>query len=300
MPTLNKDESIQRLQKLQSEIGQVAKKPRSSPEFVKWKRDVEVAIGFIFEPDSRHINDFSGIRYDLQFASNRTSDSDYDKRFQQGLSEANAIIESMVEEISEYWPAEESHPVEEANKNKEESRELEVPDKRKIFVVHGRNEELRQSMFRFLRALGLDPIEWRQAIAATGKTNPYIGQILDAGFRLAYSAVVILTGDDEAKLRGQFLRDDDPAYEKQLMPQARPNVLFEAGMAMGKYPERTVLVQVGQLREWTDIKGRHITHLDNTLEKRGELVTKLQTAGCNIDNNRQDWMKEGDFEQVRA
>ncbi|WP_290471296.1 hypothetical protein [Leifsonia sp. 71-9] len=39
----------------------------------------------------------------------------------------------------------------------------------KVFVVHGRNAAARDSMFTFLRSLGLKPIEWDQAIALTGK-----------------------------------------------------------------------------------------------------------------------------------
>ncbi|MCZ7537472.1 MAG: nucleotide-binding protein [Acidimicrobiia bacterium] len=31
-------------------------------------------------------------------------------------------------------------------------------------------------MFDFLRAIGLQPIEWTQAVALTGKGSPYIGE----------------------------------------------------------------------------------------------------------------------------
>ena len=54
--------------------------------------------------------------------------------------------------------------------------------KRKVFVVHGRNESARVAMFAFLRSLGLQPIEWSQAVAATGEASPYIGTVLDSAF----------------------------------------------------------------------------------------------------------------------
>ncbi len=170
-----------------------------------------------------------------------------------------------------------------------------IASHKKVFVIHGRNEKLRVSIFRLLRALGLDPIEWTQAIALTRKSSPYISEIIDAGLTDAQAALVLLSGDDEAKLREQYLRQNDPEYEKQLMPQARPNVLFEAGMAMGKYQERTILVQVGNLRKWTDVEGRHVTYLNNSYDKRHELAIKLQTAGCLVDLSGADWTKEGDF-----
>jgi len=172
--------------------------------------------------------------------------------------------------------------------------------RKKVFVIHGRNEELRKSIFVFLRAIGLNPVEWTQAIAATKKASPYVGEVLAVAFNLAQAIVVLSSGDDEAKLLSKFVRDNDPDYEKELTPQPRPNVLFEAGMAMGRDQNRTVLVQVGKVRPWSDIAGRHITYLDNSPQKRHELAMKLQTAGCALDLTGQDWMTVGDFGGYKA
>jgi predicted nucleotide-binding protein len=164
-----------------------------------------------------------------------------------------------------------------------------------VFVVHGRNEKLRKSLFSFLRSIGLQPIEWRRAIELTRKPNPYVGEILDAAFREAAAVVVLLSPDDEAKLKTDFIKSHDPAYEKVLTGQARPNVLFEAGMAMGRNPDSTVLVQVGDLRPFSDIGGRHVVHLSNSAETRSEFTTKLANAGCNVNTSGTDWLTEGDF-----
>lgn len=164
-----------------------------------------------------------------------------------------------------------------------------------VFVVHGRDESLRKSMFDFLRSIDLNPLEWSQAIVATKKPSPYIGDILNTAFRLAQAIVVISSGDDEARLLNKFIKDIDPDYERELTPQPRPNVLFEAGMAMGRSQERTILVQVGKVKPWSDIAGRHITYLDNSPEKRNELVNKLKAAGCDVDTSGEDWYKTGDF-----
>jgi len=164
-----------------------------------------------------------------------------------------------------------------------------------VFVVHGRNETLRRAFFGFLRAVGLQPIEWRKAIELTRKPSPYVGEILDAAFREAVAVVVLLTPDDEAKLKDEFLKPHDPKYEKKLTGQARPNVLFEAGMAMGRNPDRVVLVQVGEMRPFSDIGGRHVGQLSNGAESRQELITKLANAGCNVDASGSDWLREGDF-----
>lgn len=71
---------------------------------------------------------------------------------------------------------------------------------RRVFVIHGRNEPARKAIFEFLRSIGLDPIEWSQAIAMTGKASPYIGEVLDAAFDAAEAIVVLETPDDIAYL----------------------------------------------------------------------------------------------------
>jgi len=164
-----------------------------------------------------------------------------------------------------------------------------------IFVIHGRDERLREGMFIFLRALGLEPLEWTKAIQLTGKASPYIGEILEAAFRHARAVVVLLTPDDEARLRNDLIKPADPTHERSLTGQARPNVLFEAGMALASHPDRTVLVQFGFVRPFSDVTGRHLVAMDNTFQRRHELAVKLKTAGCPVDLDRKDWQTVGDL-----
>lgn len=164
-----------------------------------------------------------------------------------------------------------------------------------VFVVHGRDIELKNSVFSFLRSIGLKPLEWNQAIMLARKASPYVGEILEAAFREAAAIVVLLTPDDEVKLKKIFIKPSDPDYEKRLTGQARPNVLFEAGMAFGKNPNSTVIVQIGDLRSFSDIGGRHVLHLSNSPASRNEFVAKLANAGCNVDTSGSDWLNIGDF-----
>ncbi|MHB9073081.1 MAG: TIR domain-containing protein [Desulfobaccales bacterium] len=170
-------------------------------------------------------------------------------------------------------------------------------DNKNIFVVHGRNKALRDGLFEFLRALKLNPIEWDEAVNMTGKSSPFIGDILDKAFSEAQAVVVLLSGDDEARLKMEFQSEEDPPFEKNLTSQARPNVLFEAGMAFGRHADRTVIVQVGSdLRPFSDIAGRHIIKLNNSPEQRNSLVQRLQTAGCSVNTSGRDWYSAGNFE----
>ena len=169
-----------------------------------------------------------------------------------------------------------------------------------VFVVHGRNLQARDSVFSFLRALALRPLEWTQALRLTKKASPYVGEVLDAAFREAAAVVVLITPDDEARLRPAFLSARDPKHERELTGQARANVLFEAGMAFGRNPNSTVIVQLGETRPFSDIGGRHVLHLTDNAASRQEFVTKLANAGCNVDTSGTDWLTVGSFAQHAA
>ena len=113
-----------------------------------------------------------------------------------------------------------------------------------VMVVYGRNQAVRDSMFGFLRAIKLNPIEWAEGAKATGKGSPYVGEILDEIFRMAQAVVVLLTPDEEVSLRREFCADDDE-FKRETGFQPRANVQIEAGMALAKSENRTILVQAG-------------------------------------------------------
>ena len=166
-------------------------------------------------------------------------------------------------------------------------------DPRSVFVIHGRNEPARQALFAFLRAIDLSPIEWSEAISMTGTASPYIGDVLDAAFRRAQAIVVLQTPDDVAHLHESLTYPGDPETQPQMQP--RPNVLYEAGMAMGRNPDRTVMVELGQVKVFSDIHGRHAVRLDNSVAKRQDLATRLRNAGCAVNLDRVDWHTAGDL-----
>ena len=169
------------------------------------------------------------------------------------------------------------------------------PDPSAVFVVHGRNIQAREALFTFLRSIGLHPLEWSEIVKATNEGSPYVSQILEKAFSTAQAAIILMTPDDEARLSEPFRKPDDPSYETQLTPQARPNVIFEAGMAMGLYPKRTIIVELGVVRPFSDIAGRHILRMDNSTEKRQELADRLRTIGCAVNLSGTDWQSAGNL-----
>ncbi len=176
-----------------------------------------------------------------------------------------------------------------------------TPDPKRVMVVHGRNEKARKALFELLRAVDLNPIEWGEAIKETNKAAPYVGEILDEAFNKAQAIVILLTGDDMACLREEYVSPTDAPHEGIPSPQARSNVIFEAGRAFGTHPDRTVLVELEKekTRPFSDIAGRHAVRISNRPNARKDLVDRLRTAGCAVSTDyRSDWMDAGDFDDA--
>ncbi len=123
-------------------------------------------------------------------------------------------------------------------------------------------------------------------------------EVLRAGFEVAQAAVAIFTPDEEVRLLPKFCKDDDPAHERELMPQPRPNVIFEAGMVMAHFPRRTVIVQIGRMRPFADLSGIHFVKLDNSIAARRDFIRRLKIAGCAIDDPETtiSWHTAGKFD----
>ena len=173
-------------------------------------------------------------------------------------------------------------------------------DPRNVFVVHGRNERARVATFEFLRAINLNPLEWPHIVAATGSAAPYIGDILNHGFSMAQAAVVLLTPDDEARLKGEFWHQSDAQHEREFTGQPRQNVLFEAGMALRSHENQTVIVELGALRPMSDTVGRHVLRMSDSVAARQQFAQRLRDCGCNVNLDGTDWHAAGDFQAAIA
>jgi REase_DpnII-MboI len=99
---MTKTEAIRRLEKQLKEIDRV----RSDDSLLnKWRRDTEVAIEHVFGEHTRHIKDFQSIQYtprvfDLTGPGPAPA---FARARQSGLDRARAILQSMIDEVQEYW-----------------------------------------------------------------------------------------------------------------------------------------------------------------------------------------------------
>jgi hypothetical protein len=74
-------------------------------------------------------------------------------------------------------------------------------------------------------------------------------------------------------------------------------VLFEAGWAFGAYPNKTLLVRVGNTRPISDLGGKHIMRLSNSPASRKELAQRLKKMKFKVNTNGTSWLTGGNFDR---
>lgn len=146
---------------------------------------------------------------------------------------------------------------------------------RSVFVVHGRDEGLRETVARLLERLGFDPIILAEQ-PNQGRTliEKFEANALDVGF-----AIVLLTADDFAvgPEGGEF-----PATPNR----ARQNVILELGYFMGRLGRSRVAALYKPGTETpSDIHGLAYVPMSGD-SWRFELAKELQAAGYDVDFNR--------------
>jgi len=147
---------------------------------------------------------------------------------------------------------------------------VEVPRDAKVWVIHGRNGEMKEKVARFLMKLGLEPVILDEQ-AARGRT---LIEKLEAQTPLAF-AVVLLTGDDIGALA---------AEPSRLRPRARQNVIFELGFSIAKLGRACVCVLYEEGVELpSDFRGVEYKPLDTAGAWRRQLARELLEAGLPFD-----------------
>lgn len=144
-------------------------------------------------------------------------------------------------------------------------------NKRKVFIVHGRDNEAKQEVARFLSGLGLEPIILHEQ-ASAGMT---IIEKIERYANDADFALVLYTPCDQG--RGGH-ETKVPARNR-----ARQNVVFEHGYLMAKLGRENVCALVkGEIETPNDISGVVYVSLDGYGGWKIEVTKELQSCGYEV------------------
>ena len=261
-----KAEAIKRLRRALDAISALKQCQPDSPAFIKWRRDTEIAIVNTFVKEDRHIADFKSVYYGQgEWSSEITVEQQRD--YWKGLDSATAVLDSMIDEIEEYWPEENQTPAtSEVHKN-------ERINTNEIFIVHGRDEGAKETVARFLEKLDLVPVTLAEKPGKGLTIIEKFEQHAQVGF-----AIVLLTPDDAGSLQ------DD---ENDLSPRARQNVIFELGFFIGRLGREYVCALTkGEVEIPSNYAGIEYIPLDASGGWKQKLFRELGSVGFKVDANR--------------
>ncbi len=171
---------------------------------------------------------------------------------------------------------------------------------RKVFVVHGRDEPARRAVFDLLTALGLHPLDWEESVEEAGSPLPFLGDVVAKAIPMVQAVVVVLAPEDVVRLHPDLHEPGEQAMETNDNMQARPNVLYELGMAMALQPDRTILLVIGDQRPIADLGGRNYVRIDDGDDFRRKIASRLKLAHCPVDLNGESWRTAGNFAALTA
>lgn len=157
-----------------------------------------------------------------------------------------------------------------------------------LFLIHGRDIECISEVINLLSVAGIDVFTFDDIQSSLQSGAPFIGQVVDVGLDKCDATLALFTPDELASLQLSFRKNEDGPSD-QLRWQARPNVIFEAGLALAKHPKTTLLVTVGSdVRLFSDVEGRLVRRLDDGEETKRELLGALTQLGAELDKHAID------------
>jgi predicted nucleotide-binding protein len=188
---------------------------------------------------------------------------------QSGIAERQQRAIALLEQATQGLEEEISYSGEQPSRTSETASQSRPTNK--IFLVHGRDDEAKNAVALFLRAIGLEPIILHQ--------QPNAGRHLLTKFREeaegASFAVVLMMPEDEGGLAG--------AGERR--PRARQNVVFELGFFIGKLgPASVAALLQGDVEKPSDFEGIAYIPFDAGGRWKMDLARELDHAKVPFDH----------------
>jgi hypothetical protein len=253
---------LQKLSELKADSEKLAYDDRANKDRIS--KRLEMLIRNKFGNESHYLSDLIETDFDFH-AGIWFSDVDYspDERrsWEDGKSKWINLIDTMVEELTSFPQDEVVVKIEkEANKS------------RRIFIVHGHDNEMVQSSALFVRQIGFDPVILREQPNQGRTIIEKFEDYADVPF-----AIVLFSPDDLGKA----------ADEDSLKPRPRQNVVFELGFFIGKLGRNKVVVLhkvVENFEMLSDFQGVIFEPYKDGWEFK--VAKEIKAAGFDVDFNK--------------
>jgi len=240
-------------------------------EYRNGKRDsvekrAEMLFRKFFGDNTTYITDLKKIRYTPGIWTTGTPDSVFENSFNSGKNQLLNLLNVVIEDVQ---------LDEQINKKTIDNKTIKI-NSNNIFIVHGHNEEMKQSVARLIDKLELNPIILHEQ-PNKGKT---IIEKFTANSDVSF-AVVLLSADDIAYSAKE-------GQEKAKF-RARQNVIFELGYFIGKIGRERVVALYENTNDFeipSDYNGVLFVPYDDSGKWQFELVKELKALNFNVDANK--------------
>lgn len=231
----------------------------SDEEFITWHKKVERYIHRKYG-DGQELKDFKNTHFSLMIYTFSETHADYVKVCRSGLESTKAVFKVYLEEMQEEL-LEEKEIKKDDNKKNSFSK--------KVFIVHGHDGELKESIARMIEKQGIEAI----ILSEQANKGATIIEKFEANSDVG-AAICLFTADD----RGKGNKESD--YNKR----ARQNVVFETGYFMGKLGRQNVIMIADKEIEIpSDMQG--VVYTDNTYWQIA-VLKELKEIGFEVDMNK--------------
>ena len=267
----DKAKALERLQRVLDGIPELEKRAQDEGAFKKWQRNARIAVESVFGEGSSQAEEFAKFHYREIFDGwviNDEIDPEPRPSNRRTFNEAQALLESMVNEIEEYWPDDDEPAL------TPPADTVGTPaTNRTVFIAHGHDQGAKDDVARLVKQVGLEPVILSEQ-PSQGKT---IIEKFEANSNVSY-AIALLTADDVGGSRG---------INGPMRSRARQNVIFELGFFVGRLGRGQVCALTkGDPEIPSDYKGVVYIPMDEGDAWQALLRKELESAELDIDANK--------------
>ncbi|MFA6561771.1 MAG: nucleotide-binding protein [Verrucomicrobiia bacterium] len=230
------------------------------------RRRTNMIVRKVFPESSDHLKEVTSIQFYPMVGYEGQPDSDYDDSWRSGRSSMMNLLNTFLEEIK----------LSEAIMVDSEPNAAGAKDSKRVFLVHGHDEEMKQAAARMLEQLGLAPVILHEQPNKGRTIIEKFTDYSDVGF-----AVVLLSPDDLGCSKDQRI--------ETARLRARQNVVFELGFFIGKIGRSNVAAlyrEHANFEKPSDYDGVAYIAFDRVGRWRFDIAKELKACGYSVDANK--------------
>jgi len=260
---------IRRLESLLAQLSSI--ESTSDPEFTVWKDEVKLVLKKAYGETSEEYARFNAIEFEIPFSIHWNYENDQ-RRFNSGVKQSKVFLRARIEDVSARTAVDISDSVPEIPSD---------PSNKKIFLVHGHDHGMKETIARYVTKAGLEPIILHEQADRARTIIEKFEQHADVSF-----AIAIFSRDDLG-VSAIDAQKSSPEMGPVLQPRARQNVVFECGYFIGRLGrKRVAILHAEGVELMSDYAGVVYIPFDAGDGWRLRLFKELKAAGFNLDANK--------------